>query len=252
MAVKQSLVKRKTKRKVENMSVNEVREIEDNLKFELENNPKYSLKVNPTGELNLNEVEVEFIEHMIQYKNIKFVAGVLMNLDFQEALEIYKRYEVQEEIKRINLAMYARRFSSKMADLDALGGYLTTALTDDNVAVADRLSGKDKLIAVRLLIDLNKIKSEAIEHPEIIDVMAIENDIKNLKVDDIKALIENDTDNDKLLNKKNEIISEIDKDGLLTPEEVAYLRTQSLDELKKLNKDIKKGLEKNEEIQDKN
>lgn len=242
---KHQLVKKKSKKvtkKPENMTFGEVKQIEQDFATQLDTDPRFSLEVDPQRLYDLTEIDVEFIQHMVQYKNLKFVGRVMMHLEDDEAMAIYKKYEVQEEIKRINLAMYARRFCSKMADLDALGGYLTTALTDENVPIADRLTGKDKLTAVRLLMELNQIKTEMVTHPEVIDVTAIEAEVKKLNVKDIEKLIENSDDDDKLIQKKNEIIARIDKDGLLTPEEVTYLRTQSLDELKKLLKEIDGGL----------
>ena len=233
--------KYKGKSKADKITFNEVKVIEESFKEELETNPKFSLSVDPLNMYNFSEIEVEFIEQMVQYKNIKFVS-ILINIPFEEAVEIYKSYNVQEEIKRINLAMYARRFCSKMADLDALGGYLTTALTDENVPIADRLSGKEKLAAVRLLIELNQIKADAIENPESVNFDVIEAEVRSLKVKDIEKLIENSDEDDDLLLQKNEIISKIDRDGLLTPEEVAYLRTQTLEELKSLLKEIERGI----------
>ena len=249
---KHQLVKKtKKSKKPELMSFNQVRELENEFKVELETNPKFSLDVDPLRQYDFTNLEVDFINFMVQYKNIKFVARLLLDIDEKEAIEIYKKYEVQEEIKRINLAMYARRFCSKIADLDALGGYLTTALTDENVPIADRLSGKDKLIAVRLLMELNQIKSDMITKPEVIDVVAVEAEIKKLNIKDIEKLIENSEDDDKIIQKKNEIISKIDKDGLLSSEEITYLKTQSIEELNKLLKEIEKGF-KNENFENKN
>ena len=247
MGRKTQLVKKKNTKNFENMSFNEVQTIESEFKNELDTNPQFSLEVDPLKMYNFSEQEEDFIKYMIEYKNIRYVSTVMMNLEFEEGLQLYKKYAIKEEIKRINLAMYARRFCSKMADLDSLGGYLTTALTDENVAAADRLSGKEKLVAVRLLMELNQLKAQMISQPEVIDVTAIENDIKNLKVDDIKTLIENSTEDDKIIQKKNELIAIIDKDNLLSPEEVTYLRTQSVDELKKLVKEIKRSIKDEEE-----
>ena len=234
---KHQIVKKSKIKNPANMSVTEMRQIEQEFASELDTNPQFSLEVDPLRQYDLDEIDVEFIQHMVQYKNIRFVGTVLMKLDEDEALNIYKKYAVQQEIKRINLAMYARRFCSKMADLDALGGYLTTALTDENVPIADRLSGKDKLTAVRLLMELNALKMEAWERPEVVDVVAVEAEIKKLNVKDIEKLIENSDEDDKLIQKKNELISKIDKDGMLTPEEVTYLRTLTNDELEKLLKE---------------
>lgn len=246
------LVKKKNQKKFENMSFNEVQAIGEEYKNEIETNPKFSLEVDPLHIYNFTDQEIDFIRYMVDYKNVRYVATIMLGLDLDEGLQLYKNYNIQEEIKRINLALYARRFCSKIADLDALGGYLTTALTDENVIAADRLSGKEKLVAVRLLMELNQLKSQMITQPEVIDVMAIENDIKKLKVEDIKNLIENSDDNDKLLQKKNDLISAIDKDNLLSAEEIAYLRTQSLDELKKLKKEIERKLDNEKTISNKN
>ena len=246
------LVKKKDK-KVDspNISFSEVRAVEEGFKNELETNPKFSLEVDPGNLYNFSPLEKKFIKGMVDYKSLKFVTGMLLNIDFEDGVEMYNSYAVQEEIKRINLAMYARRFCSKMADLDSLGGYLTTAITDENVPVADRLTGKEKLAAVRLLIELNQIKANAYTNPEVIDVTAIENDIKNLKVDDIKTLIQNSSEDDETYMKKTELISRIDKDGLLTSEEVTYLRTMTIDELEKILKDIEDKGGENETIQNK-
>lgn len=241
------LVKKKNK-DYPNISFSEIKEIEENFKEELETNPKYSLKVDPENRYRLSQIEKDFIKGMVDYKSLKFVTGVLLNLDFQEGLEIYNRYAVQEEIKRINLAMYARRFCSKMADLDAIGGFLTTAITDENVPVADRLTGKEKLAAARMLIELNQIKAGAIVDPDIIDVTAIENDIKNLRVDDIKTLIANSSEDDEITEKKNELISKIDADGLLSPEETTYLRSMSVEELERILNELNNKGETNENI----
>ena len=242
------LVKKKDQNN-SNISFSEVRDIEENFKDELETNPKFSLEVDPTNLYNLSDLEKRFIKGMVEYKSLKFVSGMLLNLDFEEGAEINSRYAVQEEIKRINLAMYARRFCSKMADLDSLGGYLTTALTDENVPVADRLTGKEKLAAVRLLVELNQIKAGAYQNPEVIDVSAIENDIKNLKVDDIKLLIENSSEDDEITERKNELIARIDKDGLLTPEETTYMKTLSIAELENILKEIENKGDKDEGVQ---
>ena len=168
----------KKKHKIKNnnpiMAINEMKEVEKGFNEVLETDPRFSLEVDPTNQYNFTDIERDFIEQMVQYKNLKFVGNIMLDISFEEALKIYKKYNVQNEIKRINLALYARRFATKMADLDMLGGYLTTALTDENVAVADRLSGKDKLMAVRLLIDINQLKQNMIEKPEIIDVIDVD------------------------------------------------------------------------------
>lgn len=240
----------KKKHKIKNnnpiMTINEIKEVEKGFNEALETDPRFSLEVDPTNQYNFTDIERDFIEQMVQYKNLKFVGNIMLDISFEEALKIYKKYNVQNEIKRINLALYARRFATKMADLDMLGGYLTTALTDENVPVADRLSGKDKLMAVRLLIDINQLKQNMIEKPEIIDVIDVEEDLKKLSVKNIQNLIENSVNDDKVVKKKEDLINEIDKDNLLSPEELTYLRNQSIEELEKLLKEVNKGEINNE------
>ena len=240
----------KKKHKIKNnnpiMTINEIKEVEKGFNEALETDPRFSLEVDPTNQYNFTDIERDFIEQMVQYKNLKFVGNIMLDISFEEALKIYKKYNVQNEIKRINLALYARRFATKMADLDMLGGYLTTALTDENVPVADRLSGKDKLMAVRLLIDINQLKQDMIEKPEIIDVIDVEEDLKKLSVKNIQNLIENSVNDDKVVKKKEDLINEIDKDNLLSPEELTYLRNQSIEELEKLLKEVNKGEINNE------
>ena len=236
-------INKKSKKKI---SLNEVKTIENEFGEELVTNPKFSLQVNPEGLYNFTEQEIEFIQNMVQYKNVKFVSEVLLKIPLEEGLKLYKQYNVQEEIKRINLSLYARRFYTKMADLDQLGGYLTTALTDENVVVADRLDAKDKLKAAQLLIELNKLKMDIIENPDVIDVSEVETDIRNLSVKQIENLIENSEEIDKTIEKKTELINFIDKDNLLTSEEIVYLKSLSINELEKLVKEIKGGIKKYE------
>lgn len=233
----------KNKRKIK---YQEVETISNNLIDELDNDPRYSLEIDPLNIYNFSPFELDFIQYMIEYKNVKFVATILMNIELDEGLELYKKYAIKQEIKRISLALFARRFKTKMADLDALGGYLTTAITDEFVPEGEKLSPKDKLEATRLLMKINQIKMDMIDHPEVVDVSVIEADIKNLKTNDIKQLISNEVESAKDKEKKEEIISELDPDDLLSTEEKTYLRSSPLSSLEKLKEEIKiKTEEKN-------
>lgn len=244
---KQSVVKQTKYNSVQRMNPEEIRQKVNSFSAELDSNPQFSLEVDPLRKYNFDQLEVDFIQEMVQWKNVRFVATCKLKIDEQEANQIYRKFEVQQEIRRINLAMYCRRFNTKMATLDDIGGFLTTALTDEFVPMADRLSGKDKLTAAKLLMDLNKLQSEAIQKPEAIDVVAIEADMKKLcSVKDIEALIENEENPEKIMDKKDAIIAELDPDGQLSQEEISYLKTQTTKELEKLLREVKKGLKKNE------
>ena len=212
--------------------------VEANWQEVLRTDPKYSLQIDPTNRYNFTEQETDFISYMIQYKNVQFVSTVLMNIPLEEGVNIYKKYDVQQEIKRINLAMYARRFATKMADLDQLGGYLTSGLIDENVPVAERWSAKEKITASKLLMTLNMLKQKAVNKPEVVEVVEIQKDLEKLSPNELKQLIEyNDDEN----LEKEKLIELINEDGLLTMEELKNLRMMSVEELQDLLSTITEG-----------
>lgn len=204
----------------------------------IKSDPKYSLEVDPLGKYNFTEKDIDFIKQMIQYRNVQFVSTVLMNMPVEEGVELYKRYDIQSEIKRINLAMYARRFATKVADLDQLGGFLTSGLIDDNVPVAERWGPKEKLTASKLLININILKKKAYNTPEVIDEVEIQKDLDQLSPNDLKKLIEF---NDDANIEKERLIEIINEDGLLSMEELKNLRLMSVDELQELVATITEG-----------
>lgn len=221
----------------------DVDRLEEGFRETLKTDPKYSLDIDPEGKYHFSKAETDFIKHMVQYKNVQFVTTVLMNIPLQDGVDIYKRYDVQSEIKRINLAMYARRFATKMADLDALGGYLTSGLIDDNVPVADRWSPKDKLTATKLLMTINSMKRKGLESPMVIDGVEIQKDLAQLSPNELKQLIEI---NEEGAEDKERLINLINEDGLLSMEELKNLRMMSLEELQNLAETIVGGLEDGE------
>lgn len=223
----------------------EMDNLEDNWQQIIRTDPKYSLQIDPTNRYDFTEQEKDFISNMIQYRNVQFVSTVLMNIPLEEGVNIYKKYDVQQEIKRINLAMYARRFATKMADLDQLGGYLTSGLVDENVPVTERWSAKEKITATKLLVTLNMLKQKAVNKPEIVEVVEIQKDLEKLSPNELKQLIEyNDDEN----LEKEKLIDLINEDGLLTMEEIKNLRMMSINELQDLLSTITEGeLEEDEE-----
>ena len=221
-----------------NVTYEDMDNLEEEFQEAIKTDPKYSLQVDPLKKYDFSMKEIDFINHMIQYKNVQFVSTVLMNIPIEEGVEIYKKYDVQCEIKRINLALYARRFATKMADLDRLGGYLTSGLIDDNVPVADRWGPKEKLTASKLLITLNMLKKKSLNSPQVVEVVEIQKDLEKLSPNELKQLIEyNDDEN----IEKEKLISLINEDGLLTMEELKNLRLMTLEELKDLVETITEG-----------
>ena len=218
--------------------------LEDDFQEMIKTDPKYSLEIDPLGKYNFSEKELDFIAYMIQYRNVQFVTTVLMNIPLEEGVEIYKSYNVQAEIKRINIAMYARRFATKMADLDQLGGYLTSGLIDENMPIAERWGPKEKLTAAKLLINLNILKKKSLNSPQVVEVVEIQKDLEKLSPNELKQLIEyNDDEN----LEKEKLIEIINEDNLLSMEELKNLRMMTIEELEDLVITITKGEEDDEE-----
>lgn len=206
---------------------------------ELENNPKYSLEVDPENKYDMSETQKMFIKQYVDTKNIS-TAAYFAGIDNEVAKAYYLAYNSQLEIRRINMAMYQRQFKTKLLSLDEIGGYLSSLLTDSNVAEADRLKTTDKLRVAQMLIDLNVTKINALQNPELIIHKDIDNQLKNLSLSTIKDLL-NHTDKP----VDNDIIYEVTNNDNLTPEESAYLSTLSTNELLNIIETTKKE-EKNE------
>lgn len=206
------------------------------LSLEIENDPKYSLVVDPENKYNMNDMQKEFVKNYVQFKNFNVVAKI-MNMDVENIIELWKSYSITQEINRINNAIYVRNFNKKMISLDNIGGYLTAVLTDQ-VPEADKLSTKDKLPVVKLLMELNQMKTDIHNNPNIIDEMEIERNIKDLSVKSIKQLLL--TSHNESREDKEEIINQINKDNLLSPQELAMLNSLSTKELLELLEEINK------------
>lgn len=182
---------------------------------ELDTNPDFSLDVDPTNKYNMSDLQKDFVKNYIDFKSIP-IAAEMTNIDIDTAKAFYVAYSSQQEIRRINRALYQRQFSSKLLSIDQIGSYLSSLITDENVPVADRLKTMDKVRVAGMLLDLNKYKLEAIQNPANIIDVDIETEIKSLSVKSIKTLL-----SQKHKKKDN---STIVQDGLL-PEEEAYLKT---------------------------
>ena len=218
--------------------------LEENFQEIVKTDPKYSLAVDPLKRYNFNEKEIDFINYMIQYRNVQFVTTVLMNIPLEEGVEIYKKYDVQSEIKRINIAMYARRFATKMANLNEIGGYLTSGLIDENLPIAERWGPKEKLTAAKLLMSLNMMKVKALNKPEVVEAVEIQKDLEKLSPNELKNLIEMNDENNE---EKEKLIDFINQDNLLTMEELKNLRMMTIEELQYLIITITQGEDEDEE-----
>lgn len=213
----------------------EANQLQEQYMTELETNPKYSLRVNPEGKYKMSDKQIKFVEIYVQYKDITKTAWD-MDIDMEEARAYYYSYDSQQEIRRINMAMYQRQFANKLLSLDQIGGYLSSLITDDNVAIGDRLKTREKLQVVNMLIELNKMKVMAFSNPEVVMSKDITADLKNLSVTSIVQLIQQNNN----IRDKTKAIE--DSDTGLSFEEQAYLKTLPANELftilNKTNKEV--------------
>ena len=118
--------------------------------------------------------------------------------------------------------------------------FLTSLITDNNVATADRLEPKEKLTATKMLIELNELKKDAYENPNVIDAIEIDTELEKLSIKSIKQLIENSKEPINDLSK-NDIINNIENTSELSVEEKAYLQSLPINELLALQDKINKG-----------
>lgn len=206
--------------------IDRLKPIQDEYIDTLGSDVKYSLEVDPTEKYGLTPLQKDFVRYYIDFRNVN-TAAELCGIDQDAAKEWFKMYAIQTEIRRINLALHQRQFATKLLNLDALGGYLTSMLTDEYVPLAEQLSPTDKLRVVDTLIKLNQLKAEAMDSPDVIIEKDIKTELKELSVDAIKSLI----DSSENKQKKVELINELNADDILSIEEKSYLETLSTKEL---------------------
>lgn len=200
---------------------------------------KYSLEVDPENKYHMLDDQKEFIKNYVQFKNIP-LAAELSGIDKQTATSYFMAYSTQQEIRRINLAMYHRQFNNKLLSIDEIGGWLTSVMVDEHVPIGERLKTKDKLEVAKMIIDLNKIKANALEQPQILDAVIIEDQLKDLSVESIQNLINVSANSEKVEKDRQEVINEIQAENdRLTPEELAYMKTLPLDALLEMLENLK-------------
>ncbi len=194
--------------------------------------------VDKDGKYELSDVQKEFVKYYIEFKNIP-LAAQFIGIDEALAVDIFKGYGVQEEIKRINTELYRKKFNNKMLSLSELGSYISSLITNEDVPINEQLNKKEKLDAVRLLINIYDLKNKAIDNPAELNVYdyTTEEEIKKLSLSSIKSLL-NEKGKEE---KKNELIKTIDRAGLLTIEDKALMQSLSIDELVTLLNEVNGG-----------
>ncbi len=213
----------------------------------LEDDPKYQIEVDPDGFYEMSPEHKTFVKLFVQYRNLAVVAE-LMNIDLALAKDYFTRYSTQQEIRRINIAIYHRQIATNIIAFEDIGSYLSSWLIGADIPEADRLTKSEKLQVVRLLMDWHKSMREIIQKPEIITVETIEYEIKELSIANIKQLLATKSilnrNKEKKQSKplpntdnKDELIAQLNEDNMLSKEELEYLETLSAKDLLRLLKD---------------
>ena len=226
--------KRKSKNKSSLiLSEAEVNQLQKSHIQEVETSLEYSLIVDPENKYNMCEGQKKFIEYYVQFKNVE-TAAELTGVDMDVAKQYFVSWNTQQEIRRINRALYHRQFNNKLLSLDEIGGYLTSLLTDENVPIGDQLKSRDKLAVAKMLIDLIELKKESFENPQVIMSKNLDVQIKNLSISTIQSLL-NQNERDKV-----ELRNKIYENEDLSIEEKAYLETLPTEALLQLIEDSNK------------
>lgn len=230
------------KSKKTDVPVDKVSDAQKDLALTLGEDIRYSLTVDPIGSLGLSDDQKRFLQAYIEFKNIP-TAAQIAGIDEKDAMQYFFDSTCRSEIRRINLALYYRKFEKKLLTIDQIGGYLTSLLVDDDVVEAEKLKGRDKLEVAKMIIDLNKLKADSFSNPRTFDNVDFE-EIEELSPEDLKKIIqetvkpskEKQKETEDLDKKKDELIAQLNPNGL-DVSEIAYLKTCTLEELEKLVKE---------------
>lgn len=232
---------RKKKKEINLLDNDALRVLDEHYHEELNTNPLYSLEIDPTNKYHMNEELKKFVTIYLNTHNLSKTCD-LLDMEMSEGKTYYNMFCVQQEIRRLSMAMYHHRFNTKMASLDEIGGFLTSMIMDYCVPDYNKATPKDKIAAARLIVDINKIKNQAIQDPNTFDVIDVEAEIKDLSVNSIKALIKASEDKDKIKeikNEKDEIINQLNINNSLSPEELTQLKSLSIKELSEILDSLK-------------
>lgn len=204
------------------------KEVQAELVNSLNEDVEYSLEVDPTNKYNLSDEQKRFIKNYVNFKSI-MAASEFSEISPEQGKQFFVSYATQQEIRRLNKALYHRQFANKLLSLDEIGGYLTSILTDD-VVLADQLKSNDKIKVAQMIIDLNKLKLEALSNnPSVVMNKDLDEELQHLSVDTIKRLLEtNDSVN---LKEKKDVINQFEDSNKMSLEEKAYLESLSTKDL---------------------
>lgn len=206
---------------------------------ELLKDPLYSTVPDPEGKLGLTDDQKRFIVNYLDFRNIP-LASQISKITEDEGMAYFQDYKIRNEIRRINTALYQRKFARRLLTLDEIGGYLTSQLIDADTPECDRLEPRDKLKVAQMIIDINKIKAESFDNPNVIEYQTIDAQMQDMSVEQLNELLAEtkkgtaciSTEQQEVMDKKMAYIAIITEGQQKLAEDYSYLRTLPLEELK--------------------
>ena len=196
----------------------------------LDADKRLSLKIDPENLYNFDEEHMQFIYYYMQHRNVP-LAAKLAGINENKGIQLFREHAVREELDRLTIALYARTFSTKMLGLEEIGGYLSAIVTDQ-VPDVDKLSTKDKIPVLKMLVDLNVLRKDGYENPQVIEAVQFEEEINKMSVKAIKHMIDASYDTSEV--EKEDLIKSLNVDGSLSESDIEFLRTMSKEDLLKL------------------
>lgn len=134
------------------------------------------------------DLEKKFVANWIEFKNLVVVSS-MMGITQKESASLLSNGHIRKEIDRISQARVKFRFARRILTLDECEAYLTTSITDEGVGIADQLNSKDKLSAMKLLLEVKQLKADSLVNPTIVSNLPDEKDLDRLSVEDVKECI---------------------------------------------------------------
>lgn len=189
--------------------------------------------VDESGSYSFTEEEKLFIRLWVEFKNLNIVAES-MSISNEDASKMFSNYYVTSEIRRLEKEVTKLRLAQKIMTLDEMEAYLSSLVIDYSIPMGERVSPRDKLAAVKLLMEIKQIKGEAFQgNTTVINALPTADKLDSLSTDAIRALISAD-DASQTAEEKEKIINELISISNLSTEEKLELRGKSVKELQDL------------------
>lgn len=186
-----------------------------------------------SGSHVFTDEEKLFIRLWVEFKNLNIVAES-MSISNEEAAKMFSSYYVTGEIRRLEKEVTKLRLAQKVMTLDEMESYLSSLIIDYSMPMGERVSSRDKLSAVKLLMEIKEIKGEAFQgNTTVINALPTADKLDALSTDTIRALINAD-DVHQTAEEKEKIINELISISDLSTEEKLELRGKSTEELQNL------------------